>query len=50
MFAFVNDAGAVGQIVTSPGGDDVLTTTGHAQVLAPSWMCAMFIGRAGREP
>src|SRR5262249_58886372 len=49
MLAFVNDATPF-EIVTSPAPSDVFTTTGHAHVLAPSWMCAMFTADPAGNP
>src|SRR4029078_9779740 len=37
-------------MVTSPAANDVFTTTGHAQVLAPSWICAMFTAEPAGKP
>src|SRR3954454_21163903 len=47
--AFVNDATPLA-IATSPAASDVFTTTGHAQVVAPSWMCAMLTAEPAGKP
>src|SRR5438105_5346861 len=49
MFAFVNDAVPF-EMATSPGVSVVFTTTGHAHVLAPSWMCAMLMADPAGKP